>query len=151
MYDAEVAIFGKDGAEDFDFLERAFHDEKCVIAVLKDGFGNLVGHSVTTPIHDEEVPTRHNPEKRKDDHTTAYIHSTAILPEHRGKKLVGRLIDLLEEELRRKGFQYVERDAAIENGYADSIERHYGDRIVASYDHVHPKHGPQRFFRIKLS
>jgi GNAT superfamily N-acetyltransferase len=80
---------------------------------------------------------------------TAYIRYSAIAPEWRGKGVIGILMDVVEKELRAAGIPYLSRDARIENGYADKVEKHYGDRIVAKYDHASLL-GPLRFFRIRL-
>lgn len=80
---------------------------------------------------------------------TAHIQYSAIAPERRGKGLIGTLMKAVEDELRAIGIPYLSRDARIENGYADSVEKHYGERVIAKYDHASLL-GPLRFFRITL-
>jgi hypothetical protein len=55
----------------------------------------------------------------------------------------------LEEELRAKGVKWLTREAAVKNGYADKIQKHYGDRIVETGERMSPW-GLQCYFRIKL-
>jgi ribosomal protein S18 acetylase RimI-like enzyme len=80
---------------------------------------------------------------------TAYIYTTKIDPKYQGKKLVVKLMDSLEAELIKKGYKQITRDARISNGYADKIQKTYGDRIIESKEHTSP-YGSQRFFKIRL-
>lgn len=147
IYKNELQVFGEESSETEEDLRRWFDDERCVVAVMKDPNGQLIGHSFATPISEPDVPEHH---QKLDDKETAYIMTTAIVPEYQGRKLVGALIGTLETGLKAKGYKYIERDTAVPNGYADSIERHYGERILDKKDRIHPVHGPQRSFRIRL-
>lgn len=80
----------------------------------------------------------------------AYVSNTVIHPEHQGKGLVGALMDKLEDALRGKGYTYLDRDSAVENGYAAKVERHYGDRVVTQAKAQESEYGSQRYFRIAL-
>lgn len=81
---------------------------------------------------------------------TAYVSYTAIEPEYQNKGHLKTLIDAVETELRVIGYEYLERNARVENGYADKITKFYGSRVVCSYDH--PSNlGMLRFFRIRLA
>jgi ribosomal protein S18 acetylase RimI-like enzyme len=80
----------------------------------------------------------------------AYIAITAIDPEFQKKGHLGTLILAVELELRKIGYTHIERNARIQNGYADKIAAHYGERIEISYDHG-SLIGPLRFFRIRLT
>jgi ribosomal protein S18 acetylase RimI-like enzyme len=81
---------------------------------------------------------------------TAYINYTAIDPEYQDQGHLGTLIGAVEDELRLIGYPYMERNCRIENGYADKVQKHYGDRIVSMHDHQSLL-GPLRFFRIALN
>jgi GNAT superfamily N-acetyltransferase len=80
---------------------------------------------------------------------TAYINFTAIDPDYQDKGFLGKLISTVEDELVTIGYTHIERDCRIENGYADKVEKFYGDRIDVKYDH-RSLLGPLRFFRIRL-
>src|SRR5687767_7366798 len=80
---------------------------------------------------------------------TAYINFTAIEPAYQNKGHLGTLISAVEDELRVIGYPFMERNCRIESGYADQVQKHYGDRIVSTHDHQSHL-GPLRFFRIKL-
>ncbi len=77
------------------------------------------------------------------------IHTTEIHPEEQGKGYVVSLVTMLEDEARRRGFKFLTRHAAIENGYADKITANYGDRVVETYERG-SDYGPQRYFKIAL-
>jgi ribosomal protein S18 acetylase RimI-like enzyme len=81
---------------------------------------------------------------------TAYINFTAIDPEFQDKGHLGTLISAVEDELRLIGYQYMERNCRIQNGYADKVQTHYAGRIVSTHDHQSLL-GPLRFFRIALN
>lgn len=78
-----------------------------------------------------------------------YMSLVAIDPDQRGKGHLARLVGTVEDELRKIGFTHFEINARIENGYADKIKRHYGERIEIAYEHG-SRIGPLRFMRIRL-
>ena len=80
----------------------------------------------------------------------ANIQFTGIVNSQRGNKLVGVLIERLEDELRRRNVQFVRRQSRIKDGYADAVERHYGDRIVEKKEPEPSDKDPKRFFKIRL-
>lgn len=108
--------------------------EFLLCAVLRDEAGIVVGYCWV--------------ERRWPD--TAYISRTAIEPKHRDSGGLGTLIEAVEAELREQGYAYIERDCRTPNGYADKVARHYGDRVVVSYEHASWTAAPLRFFRIRL-
>jgi ribosomal protein S18 acetylase RimI-like enzyme len=79
-----------------------------------------------------------------------YLADIAIENRCRGKRLLGIMMSAAEEEMTRAGYRFLELDAAVENEFADKLERHYRDRIAAVRDHS-SSYGPQRFIRITLS
>lgn len=115
-------------------FRKDFSETTTTVVLLRDSKGRVIGYTYTLP---------------KGKPYTANVESTAIDPEFQRRGFVGKLIGRLEEELIKRGFKFIERDAAIGNGYADSIQRHYGDRILEWHDHP-SDYGPQRFFRIRL-
>jgi hypothetical protein len=81
----------------------------------------------------------------------ANIEFTGISSGKRGNKLIGPLIEKLEEELRKRNVQFVRRQSRIKDGYADAVERHYGDRIIEKRDSENQNEkDPKRFFKIRL-
>lgn len=134
------------------FTERifkpAFENPETTAVLLKDTQNNkIVGFSYAEPVkrayrHGYDSPRSIMPK-------TAYISDTAIDPEYTGHGLVGKIMEVMEKELIRLGYEYLERDAAIENGYAEKIMKVYKDRILIAKPHD-SEYGPQIFFRIKL-
>ena len=84
-----------------------------------------------------------------DDPETYYIANTAIAKSHQGRGLVKLLMDQLYADVRAAGARYIERDAAIANGYADKIVRFHGADVLETLDHESP-YGPQRFIRMRV-
>ena len=81
-----------------------------------------------------------------------YIDTTEITSSEQGQKHVVKLMEQLEGESRRRNYKFLTRDAEIANGYADKIEKNYGNRILESHDHESEfSNGEmQRFFKITL-
>ena len=116
-------------------MSADFSDEKNSIVLLKqDGSNKIIGFTYAKP---------ESPE-------TAFMWDTVIDKDFRGKNLVGMLMACLEQELKRKGYIYLEREAAVAHNYARNIAKAYKGRIMeqsAPHDSVY---GQQVFFRIRL-
>lgn len=76
--------------------------------------------------------------------------NTIIHESLRGKRLVGMMMGKMEEVLRIRGYQYVERYVVIANNYAKNVAKNYDNRIVTQESYFSEQYGPQIFFRIKL-
>ncbi|MES2135075.1 MAG: GNAT family N-acetyltransferase [Patescibacteria group bacterium] len=100
-------------------MQREIQDPTAIVSILKRG-KKVVGYSYALP--DPAVEG------------AVYIHSTAIHPSEQHKGLVGKLMAKMEAEMRRRGFSSFTRDCMIDNGYADTVQRHYGDRIIKMFD-----------------
>ena len=72
-----------------------------------------------------------------------------VAKSHQGRGLVKLLMDRLYADVRAAGARYIERDAAIANGYADKIVRFHAAHVLETLDHDSP-YGPQRFIRMRL-
>jgi GNAT superfamily N-acetyltransferase len=103
----------------------------------------VVGFSIASPMEIFD-PVRER------DTDTAYISDTVISAGWRGKGLIRLMMQELERELCRRGFLFMERDAAVASGYAASIERAYGERIVRQRGPRDSEWGLQMWFRIQL-
>lgn len=133
IVEIERECFGDNGWSP-ETLEKEFMKaENIAVYVLEEMQNIIVGYTIAEPR----------------DKKTAYVSSTAIRPEWQKRGYLGLMMGRLERELKYRGFNYMERDASIDNGYADSIEKHYGDRVVDKNDHD-SDFGRQRFFRIDI-
>jgi ribosomal protein S18 acetylase RimI-like enzyme len=129
------------------FAEKAFSDEdlasdfqdtRNIVALLRSTDSDaIIGFSYAKPLDDERE-------------RTAFIWDTVIREEFRHKHLVGVLMQCLEAELKERGYEYLEREAAIANGYAENISKHYKGRIVEQGKPHDSIYGQQIFFRIRL-
>ena len=108
-------------------LQRGFNDKDNTAVLLYDMAAGepkkLIGYSFAIP-----MPYR-DPIQRKNIPTAA-IDSTVIEEGYRGKGLVGLLMEQMEEILRRRGYEQMERSVVTYNGYADKVGKHYGSRIL---------------------
>ena len=116
-------------------LSKDFQDKKNTVILLKQpDSGFVVGFTYAEPL----------------DIDTAYICDTVIQKDFRNKGLIKILMDCLEEELKNRGYKYIEREVVIGNDYANNIMKHYKDRIVKQSEPHESTWGSQIRFRIKL-
>lgn len=132
----EHECFGQDAFSP-DELRLAFNGRRSMVVLLWEGRsdgGRLIGYTQAQPADAAE---------------TYYIANTAIAKGHQGRGLVKLLMDQLYADVRAAGARYIERDAAIPNGYADKIVRFHAADVLETLDHDSP-HGPQRFIRMRV-
>jgi GNAT superfamily N-acetyltransferase len=128
----EREVFGEDAFSP-DELRAAFTGPKNLAVLLRDGTV-LVGY------------TQAGPARAPD---TYYIANTAIAKSHQGRGLIRVLMERLYADVRDAGAHFIERDAAIANGYADKIVRFHAADIIRTRDHDSP-YGRQRFIRMRV-
>lgn len=140
----EQQAFGS-GAFDAEYLgDELSNPENVVVLLRSTRDGRIVGFTYATTIDLME-------EGRGEEwDETAYIPDTVIDSAYRGRGLLSSLMRTLEDELRRRGYRFLERDAVIAHGYAAKIERAYRDRIVERGEPHPSPWGPQVHFRIRL-
>jgi ribosomal protein S18 acetylase RimI-like enzyme len=137
----EHEAFGSKAFPD-EWLSRDFQDTESVIVILKDTVSEkVVGFTYAKPEHGDTQETKED---------TALIWDIVVDVAYRRRGLVGRMLGTLETELRRKGYQYIEQEAAVANNYAANIAKHYKDRIVEQSEPHDSEYGQQVFFRIRL-
>jgi ribosomal protein S18 acetylase RimI-like enzyme len=132
----EHECFGED-AFSANELRLAFNSGQSVVVLMWEGPSDgdrLIGYTQAQPA---------------DDPTTYYIANTAIAKSHQGRGLVKLLMDQLYADVRAAGGRFIERDAAIANGYADKIVRSHAADVLETFDHDSP-YGPQRFIRMRV-
>jgi ribosomal protein S18 acetylase RimI-like enzyme len=133
----ELECFGRQHAFSDDELRAMFNGPGTIAVLLWDGpapDGRLVGYTQAEPARGRD---------------TYYIANTAIAKSHQGRGLVRLLMERLYEDVRAAGARFVERDAAIANGYADKIVRVPAADILETHDHDSP-YGPQRYIRMRI-
>ncbi len=139
----EKENFG-DGAFPESELKVDFLDSKNVVVLLKNiESKEIIGFTYAKPFEPETDDSQGKLGE------TAWVCDTIIEKEYRGKGLLRIMMSTLEEELKDRGFKYLERNAMVANNYAENISKHYKDRIIKSFP-LDSRWGPQMFFRIKL-
>ncbi len=136
VMDIEKRAFNNSGFG-IDMMEGLFENPYNLNCLLKEVKNNQIIGYVSVGIY-------------KDD-ASAYVINTAIAPEYQHQGQVAVLMKKLEEELNKIGIKYLVRDASVDNGYADKIQKQYAGRIVENktYEKMSPW-GKQRHFEIKL-
>lgn len=122
---------------------RALLNQPDVSVYTLQRSGRLAGFSLMMPI-DKMDPSRQG------ETGTAYVYYAAIDPALQGEGLVGVLSQKMMASAKSGGYEFIEADCMIENGYADNVEKTYGDAVVDKFEHNDFGEGPQRFFRIEL-
>ena len=124
-------------------LQEAFTNLRNVIVVVQSQKGRIAGYAYA------QLGSKYNSKKR----SVAYLESIALLPSLRGKKLGGKMISKLEQDLRKQGVRTLELDAKVCNGFAKRIEeynRSHGRPVLKSYTHNSPW-GKQKFLRFHIN
>jgi ribosomal protein S18 acetylase RimI-like enzyme len=133
----ERECFGRDAFSPNE-LHLAFNARRSIVVLLLEERGadaaDLIGYTQAQPADDPE---------------TYYIANTVIEKSKQGRGLVKLLMDRLYADVRAVGARYIERDAAIANGYADKIVRVHAAEVLETLDHPSP-YGPQRFIRMRV-
>jgi len=137
------------GANDDIVVANSLHDlitdPANTVATLRDESQNLRGFSVAIPISAMDTG------RTSEGAQTAYIYFTGVEPAYQGRGLVGELMKDMLQQLRTRGYGFIERDSRVDNGYADDVEKAYQDGIVTKYDYHPYGEDLQRFMRIDLS
>lgn len=119
-----------------DLFLKTYSNNKALVLFLKDELESKIIGFTATYINGD----------------TADIHMTGIHSDKRNQKLVGILMKNLEEKIKTMGVVYITREAKINDGYADTVERYYGDRVIYKEDIEGTKGSPEerRSIKIKL-
>lgn len=119
-----------------DLFTVTYGNDNALVVLLKDELENVPIGFTAAYVHGD----------------IAHIHMTGIRSDKRGQKLIGELMAKLEQELKNKNVHFIIRQARINDGYADAIERHYGERVVEKRDIEGTKDGrdPKRRIKIRL-
>jgi ribosomal protein S18 acetylase RimI-like enzyme len=141
----EREAFGDKSFSDDD-LSKDFQDKRNTVVLLKQaGSNTIIGFTYAKPTEEIDPSEEIRPEKE-----VAFIWDTVIRKSFRHKHLVGILMNSLEEELRKRGYKYFEREAAVANNYAANISKQYKGRILEQSEPHDSVYGSQVFFRIRL-
>lgn len=132
-----------------EFMREVFFVENSVAVLLRNTQGEIIGYTVAVPLTWETDRTEDVQREENGEHT-AYVESTAIVPEDQGHGHARVLLRALDEHLRLRGYQYVERHAEISNGYAQTLTHFYGDRVEQSFETNTEEWGHQLWLRITL-
>ncbi len=140
----ERQAFG-DKAFETDYLRSEFADPTHVVALLtRPPEARVLGFTYAVPVIEIE------PHRSPRAANTAYIADSVLEARIRGQGLVGLLMSALEDELRHRGYVYLERHAAVAREYARKVSKHYSTRIEVQRRPNMSEWGPQVFFRIRL-
>lgn len=129
----EELCFGQMGFGE-DELRGTFENPENIVVVLRKN-KKIIGFSSAIPDGETEG--------------AIYIDTTDVLPIEQGKGHLGTIMKLLEDEARKRGYKFLTRNAAVDNGYAEKILSHYAERIVDTYENE-SEYGRQRYFKIRL-
>lgn len=105
------SVFGENSLDE-KMMESDINDPKTIL-VLQDE-NSVVGFTYALP----------------ESEGVACIVDTVLVKEYQNRGFISILMSCLETELRKKGYEYVTRDAMVENGYADKIIKNYSTKIV---------------------
>ncbi|HSA83654.1 MAG TPA: GNAT family N-acetyltransferase [Patescibacteria group bacterium] len=113
-------------------LESDFTNKKNVVLLLRTIAGRIIGYAYA--------------ERLKPG--TAYLTSIAIHPRFQGKGLAKNLHSMLNRQLRKQGYTFLEGHV-LHDGYLHSLQKMYADRIVSKRK-VKNDNEMRHFIRIRL-
>lgn len=146
-FDPAKAVLGQheeDPAIAINWREALMRQDSVTALLFRDQQAReLIGLSYAVPMSVMDPERVH-----VDD--TAYIYFTAVHDELQGMGNGPLVTSALIQELYQRGYRFIERDCMIENGWAASVAKHFGDAIVSSEDHDWNDVGQQTRFRIDL-
>jgi len=133
----EKAFLGK--VSSIDWLKKNFDDQETVALIVKEiSTDRVVGYAYALPLHGYEA----------DD--TVHLAAIAIHPRCQKNKLTGGMMSIMEDEFLKRGYRYISGDYAIENGFADTVQKHYASRVVEVQNWQRPDGVSQRHMKIRL-
>ncbi|NTV44095.1 MAG: GNAT family N-acetyltransferase [Candidatus Yonathbacteria bacterium] len=138
----EKEAFGSRAFTEQEITDDLF-DEENIFVILRKDDEQIIGFTYAKPSDEEHSQIPLNTK-------TAFIWDTAIQKEFQRKGLIQVLMSCLEEELRRRGYTHLEREATTNNNYAEHIATHYKDKIEIQSEPHDSSYGKQIFFRIRL-
>ena len=126
---------------------RLISDPNSILILCKDTQNNeYIGYCLTVPIGLSDSL------RSEESKETAYIYDIGFLKKFRGHGLASQMLTLLELELERKRYTYLEGDLRTENNFSETIKRKFGIRIINKKgpQTSNPVFGPQMHYRIQL-
>lgn len=112
-------------------LAKEFSNPDNIVVVIKDG-DDVIGYNTSLPQSED----------------TLWVSSTALLPKYQGQGLVSDIMYSLDIEARNRGYEYYERTAAVENGYAEKLKRNY--EVVEERNPSESPYGLQQYLKMKI-
>lgn len=131
VFEIEQAIF-QDKAFSEEMLKLDLSDNETILAILQCN-EEVIGFVYAMP----------------EESGCCSIVDIAIVSKYQNIGPVGTLMNCIEQTLVENEYVYMEEYAMVENGYAKSIEKHYGSRIVSTHEHI-GEYGKQQYFKILL-
>jgi len=126
-------------------LRALMERSSTIVTTLEDEDGLLEAFSMTIPLGEMDP-------RRAIETDTAYVYYIAVQPNLQGEGRVASLMKAMESQLKDQGYGYFELDANISNGFADKLEKAYGEAVVSKRNHAgYEGTGPQRALRVDLS
>jgi ribosomal protein S18 acetylase RimI-like enzyme len=147
----ETDVFGENGFDEDELVEDFNSRDNTVVLVRDVIEDKIVGYTCVSPL--SRVCREDRWEIFRDDHgaKTAYISNILVDPQFQGHHLAADMMDFAEELIGEKGFEYIEADVVVKNGFAGKITKAYQGKILYhSGSHI-SEYGDQEYFRIQIN
>ncbi len=138
--------FGQNGF-DAGFIVNEIMAPGGACVLLMDG-DKVVGYTAATSA--DFIYNYYSHYRSRDPQDAVYITNSSVHPDYQHKGYIWLMMDALEQELRSKGYKFLDRDSKADLGYADKVVEHYGDRVVFALDEERTEWGVQRYIRVRL-
>lgn len=123
-----------------DYFSEALENKKNINVILQNS-SNVVGYALFVPLGDvfEELSSA-DPEIENSSNTL-YLETIEILPESRGSGGVEKMLEIAEEEAKKRGIEKISIHARKINNFNDKIKKIFGCKIISSRDIEKWKYG----------
>jgi ribosomal protein S18 acetylase RimI-like enzyme len=142
----ESLNFGSDGFGAYFIAQELTKEGGSAVLLLDDGV--VVGYTAAMDAREAYGSNRYYRGRNYD--RAAYISNSSIHPNYQHQGHIWMMMDLLEETLRFKGYEFLDRDTKADLGYADKVVARYGNRVVFANPSEDTMWGHQRYIRIRL-
>jgi hypothetical protein len=159
VMEIEITNFPNQPDPEETLKKNFFNPDNVICTVTDPKTMQIAGYTIVVPA-ESEYREQTSPDKKSlyparlerpdiNLQITAFVNDTAFLKEYQGYGFVKNLNELVTKQLWYLGFRFLERDAAINEGYAGKLLRAYADQIIFHENHD-SVHGPQEFIRMRL-
>jgi ribosomal protein S18 acetylase RimI-like enzyme len=146
LAEIEEMNFGGNGFDAWFIASELTNTQGVAVLLLDDD--RVVGYIASMKASEAYVQDRHY--RDRDSQGAAYVSNASIHPDYQKQGHVWQMMAMMEQSLKKMGYEFLDGDYKNDVGYADKVVTRYGDRVVFANPAVRTLWGMQRYIRIRL-